>query len=137
MANQIFLNLAVKDLNKSIEFFTKVGYAFNPLFTNEKGTCMIISDTINVMLLIEPFFQSFTKREIVDAYRATECIISISTDSVAEVNKIVENAVAAGGTIPRPASDYGFMYQHRFDDLDGHQWEYFWMDPKGPPTETE
>jgi predicted lactoylglutathione lyase len=118
MATQIFVNLPIKDLNRSVEFFTKLGYTFNPKFTDEKATCMIISDTIYVMLLTEPFFQTFTKKEIVNAHKAIECTICLSADNKEEVNNMVEKAQAAGATIPNPASDYGFMYQHSFEDLD-------------------
>jgi predicted lactoylglutathione lyase len=133
MATQIFVNLPVKDLNRSVEFFTKLGYTFNPQFTDEKATCMIISDTIYVMLLTETFFQTFTKKEIVDAHKAVECSICLSADSKDAVNQMVEKAEAAGASIPNPATDYGFMYQHSFADLDGHHWEHVWMDPKGVP----
>jgi predicted lactoylglutathione lyase len=133
MATQIFVNLPVKDLNRSVEFFTKLGYTFNPQFTDEKATCMIISDTIYVMLLTETFFQTFTKKEIVDAHKAVECAICISADSKDAVNEMVDKAAAAGATIPGPASDYGFMYQHSFEDLDGHHWEFMWMNPNGMP----
>ncbi len=135
MATQIFLNLAVKDLDKSIAFYTKLGYTFNPQFTNEKATCMVISDTIYVMLLTVPFFQTFTKKEIVDAHKAIECSICLSAESKDAVNELVAKAEAAGATIPDPATDYGFMYQHSYDDLDGHHWEIMWMDPAGPPQQ--
>jgi predicted lactoylglutathione lyase len=133
MATQIFVNLPVKDLDKSIAFFTKLGYTFNPQFTDEKATCMIISDTIYVMLLIEPFFQSFTKKDIVDTSKAVEVSICLSAESKEAVDELVNKAEAAGGTIPNPATDYGFMYQHSYDDLDGHHWEIMWMDPNGVP----
>jgi predicted lactoylglutathione lyase len=135
MATQIFVNLHVKDLDKSVAFFTQLGYTFNPQFTNENATCMIISDTIFIMLLVEPFFQSFTKKDIVDTRKAQECIISLSADSKEAVDNIVNKAVAAGGNIPKPGQDYGWMYQHSFEDLDGHLWEYGWMDPAGPPKQ--
>ena len=135
MATQIFLNLPVKDLNRSVEFFTRLGYTFNPQFTDEKATCMIISDTIFVMLLTETFFQTFTKKEIVDAHKAVECSICLSADSKEAVDELVSKAEAAGATIPDPATDYGFMYQHSYEDLDGHHWEIVWMDPAGPPQQ--
>ena len=135
MATQVFINFPVKDLNRSIEFFTRLGYTFNPQFTDEKATCMIVSDTIFVMLLVEPFFQSFTKKEIVDTSKAVEVSICLSAESKDAVNDIVDKAVAAGATIPDPANDHGWMYQHSFDDLDGHHWEYAWMDPAGPPQQ--
>ena len=133
MATQIFVNMAVKDLDKSVTFFTALGYTFNPQFTNENATCMIISDTIYVMLLTVPFFQTFTNKEIVDARKAVESIICLSADSKGEVNEMVDKAVAAGAIVPNPANDYGFMYQHSFEDLDGHHWEFVWMDPNGAP----
>ncbi|WP_316822963.1 VOC family protein [Pedobacter gandavensis] len=131
MATQIFVNLPIKDLKRSVEFFSKLGYTFNPKFTDEKATCMVISDTIFIMLLTETFFQTFTKKEIVDAHKAVECSICLSADSKDAVNAMVNKAEAAGASIPNPASDYGFMYQHSFEDLDGHHWEYVWMDPNG------
>jgi predicted lactoylglutathione lyase len=134
MATQIFVNLHVKDLNKSVEFFTKLGYTFNPQFTNEKATCMIISNDICVMLLVERFFQSFTKKDIVDTKKAQECIIYLSAESKANVDDIINKAVEAGA-IPKSRNDYGWMYQHSFEDLDGHIWEYGWMDPAGPPQQ--
>ena len=133
MATQIFVNLPVKDLNRSKEFFNKLGYTFNPQFTDEKAACMIISDTIYVMLLTETFFQTFTKKEIIDAHKSVECSIALSADSKDAVNEMVAKAEAAGATIPNPATDYGFMYQHSFGDLDGHHWEFVWMDPNGAP----
>lgn len=134
MAKQIFVNLAVKNLNRSVEFFTKLGYTFNPQFTNELATCMIISDTIFIMLLTEPFFQSFSsKKQLADTSKVFECSICLSCESKDEVNEMVDKAVAAGATVPDPANDHGWMYQHSFDDLDGHHWELAWMDPAGPP----
>lgn len=133
MATQIFVNLPIKDLKRSVEFFTKLGYTFNPKFTDEKATCMIVSDTIYIMLLIQPFFQTFTKKEIVDAHKSIECTICLSADTKNAVDEMVSKAEAAGANIPNPASDYGFMYQHSFEDLDGHHWEFVWMDPNGAP----
>lgn len=133
MATQIFVNLPVKDLNRSKAFFTQLGYTFNQQFTDEKAACMIISDTIYVMLLIEPFFQTFTKKEIADARKTVECSIALSADSKEAVNEMVDKVIAAGATVPNDASDHGFMYQHSFEDLDGHHWEYIWMDPNGIP----
>jgi len=133
MATQIFVNLPVESLEKSIAFFTELGYTFNPQFTDEKATCMVISDTIYIMLLTVPFFKTFTTKEIVDAHKAVECSICLSADSKEAVDAIVEKAKAAGATIPNPASDYGWMYQHSFADLDGHHWEHVWMDPNGMP----
>lgn len=129
MARMIFVNLPVKDLNKSVEFFTKMGYTFNPQFTDEKATCMIISDTIYVMLLVENFFQTFTKKAIADASKVTESIICLSADSRQHVDDLMNSAIAAGGTDSGNVQDQGFMYVRGYDDLDGHRWEIMWMDP--------
>lgn len=129
MATQIFVNLAVKDLIKSKAFFEQLGYSFNPQFTNESGACMIISDTIYAMLLTEPFFKSFTSKEIVDAKKSTEVLICLSAESREHVDEVVRKAVAAGGRIYNDPQDHGFMYGHGFEDLDGHQWEFAYMDP--------
>ncbi|WP_138992268.1 VOC family protein [Larkinella sp. C7] len=129
MATQIFVNLPVKDLNRSVDFFTKLGYRFNPQFTDEKATCMIISEDIFVMLLVEPFFQSFTKKAIADSTQTTESIICLSAESREAVDELVSKAVAAGGKTPNEKQDQGFMYGHGFEDLDGHLWEVMWMDP--------
>lgn len=129
MATQIFVNLAVKDLPKSKAFFSALGYSFNPQFTNDDAACMVISDTIYTMLLTEPFFKGFTSKELVDAKKSTEAIVCLSAESRAEVDEIVRKAVAAGGRIYNEPQDHGFMYCHGFEDLDGHQWEFAYMDP--------
>lgn len=129
MATQIFVNLPVKDLNKSIEFFTKLGYTFNPEFTDENATCMIVSENIFVMLLVEPFFKTFTKKEISDATKTTEAIICLSADSREKVDEMINNALEAGATTPNDKQDQEFMYGHGFQDLDGHLWEFMFMDP--------
>ena len=128
MATKIFINLPVKDLNRSVDFFTKLGYKFNPKFTNEKATCMIIGDDIFVMLLVEDFFKTFTKKQVADANKTTESIICLSADSKEKVDELVKKAVDAGGTSPNAKQDQGFMYGHGFQDLDGHLWEVMWMD---------
>lgn len=135
MATQIFVNLPVKDLNRSVEFFTKLGYAFNPQFTNELATCMIISDTIYVMLLTEPFFQTFTQKTIADSSKVVESIICLSAESRGAVDALISKAVEAGAANLKPTVDYGFMYSHSYEDLDGHLWEIMWMDPAGPPKQ--
>jgi predicted lactoylglutathione lyase len=128
MARKIFVNLPVKDLNRSVDFFTKLGFSFNQQFTNESSTCMVISEDIFIMLLVEPFFKTFTKKEIADATRTTESIICLSAENREQVDDIVRKAVEAGGTSPNPKQDQGFMYGHGFQDLDGHLWEVMWMD---------
>lgn len=135
MATQIFVNLPVKDLNKSVEFFTKLGYTFNPQFTDENATSMIVSDNIFVMLLVEPYFQTFTKKPVTDTSKSNEAIICLSAQSREEVDEIVSKAVSAGATTPLDKQDHGFMYGHGFRDLDGHLWEYMYMDMSGFPQE--
>jgi len=129
MPIQIFVNLAVKDLPKSKAFFSALGYSFNPQFTNDDAACMVISDTIYAMLLTEPFFKKFTSKELVDAKKSTEAIVCLSAASRAAVEEIVRKAVAAGGRIYNEPQDHGFMYCHGFEDVDGHQWEFAFMDP--------
>lgn len=129
MARKIFVNLAVKDLKKTIEFFTHLGFDFNAQFTDEKAACMIISDDSYIMLLTEDFFKGFTKKEIVDAKKATEVLVCISAESREAVDALVNKAVAAGANTPIDKQDHGFMYGWGFEDLDGHQWEVMWMDP--------
>lgn len=128
MAKQIYVNLPVKQLDRSVEFFTKLGFTFNPDFTNENATCMVVSDNIFVMLLVEDFFKTFTKKEIADAGKTTEAIICLSADSREEVDDLVKRAVEAGGSAPNEKQDHGFMYGHGFQDLDGHLWELSYMD---------
>ena len=132
MSSQIFVNLPVKNLKRSVDFFTALGYGFNPQFTDENATCMIVADNIYVMLLVDSFFKTFTKKPVADAKQSTEVLICLSLDSRAAVEEIVKKAVAAGAATPMPAQDHGFMYQHGFEDLDGHQWEYAYMQPGGP-----
>lgn len=128
MARQIFVNLPVKDLNRAIEFYTGLGFTLNPQFTDAKAACMVISDTIYVMLLTEPFFKSFTPKEISDATRTTEVLLALSADSREEVDTLVQKALTAGGRAPVPKQDHGWMYSHSLEDLDGHIWEVVWMD---------
>jgi len=129
MATKIFVNLPVRDLNKSVAFFTRLDFKFNPQFTDENATCMIVSENIFVMLLVEKFFKTFTHKEICDATSSTEVIVSLSVDSRESVDEMIRKAVAAGATTPNEAKDYGFMYQHGFQDLEGHLWEIFSMEP--------
>ena len=135
MFRQIFVNLPIKDMARSQAFFKALGLSFNKQFTNEQGACLEIADNIYAMLLVEPFFQGFTKLPISDARKATEVLIALSCDSRAEVDGMVAKAVAAGATTPNAPMDHGFMYQHGFADLDGHQWEVFWMDEAAAPAQ--
>jgi len=135
MFRQIFVNLAVKDMARSQAFFKALGLTFNQRFTNAQGACLEIGENIYAMLLVEPFFQGFTKKPISDAHKCTEVLIALSLDSRAEVEEVVRKAVTAGATTPNAPQDHGFMYQHGFADLDGHQWEVFWMDEAAAPAQ--
>lgn len=135
MANQIFVNLPVANLQKSIEFFTQVGFTFNPQFTDDKSTCMIIGENIFAMLLVRERFQDFTKKEISDAHKTTEVLLAIDAPSREAVDDMVRKAVAAGGVTYMNPQDHGWMYQHSFADLDGHQWEVCFMDESLLPKE--
>lgn len=135
MFRQIFVNLPVKDMARSQAFFKALGLSFNPQFTNEQGACLEVGENFFAMLLVEPFFQGFTKLPISDAKKATEVLIALSVDSRAQVDEVVAKAVAAGATTPNAPMDHGFMYQHGFADLDGHQWEVFWMDMSAAPAQ--
>jgi predicted lactoylglutathione lyase len=128
MAQQIFVNLPVKDLNKAIEFFTKLDFTFNPQFTDENATCMIVGENILVMLLVEGFFKTFIKKEICDATKSTEVLLALSAESRAKVDEMVSKAIEAGGTEPREPQDHGWMYGRSFEDIDGHIWEILYMD---------
>ncbi|HEV7801656.1 MAG TPA: VOC family protein [Burkholderiales bacterium] len=130
MAAQIFVNLPVKDLQRSVAFFTHLGYTFDPKFTNENATCMIVGENIFVMLLVESFFKTFTKKPISDAKKTTEVLLCLSCESRAQVDALVAKALAAGGTAPNAPQDHGFMYGHGYEDLDGHIWELVYMAPQ-------
>lgn len=133
-SRQLFVNLPVDDLDLTIAFFTALGFGFNPKFTDENVTCLVISEHIQVMLLTKPFFAGFTKKPIADARAATETLLALSCESREEVDALIAKAVAAGAATPMEIKDYGFMYQHGFEDLDGHQWEVFWMDESAMPS---
>lgn len=129
MSRKIFVNLPVKDLQKSIDFFTQVGFTFNPQFTDETATCMVLSEHNFVMLLTHEKFKGFAPNPISDARKVTEVLIAIDCPNRQEVDATVARAVAAGGTTYNKPQDHGFMYGHGFQDLDGHIWEVFYMDP--------
>jgi predicted lactoylglutathione lyase len=122
------VNLPVKDLNKSIEFFTKLGFTFNPQFTDENATCMIVNENIFVMLLVGKFFKTFTKKEICDAAKDTEVIIAFSAESREKVDTIINKVIEAGGREHRKPQDHGWMYGRSFEDINGHLWEVIYMD---------
>jgi predicted lactoylglutathione lyase len=132
MANdrKLFVNLAVRDLKASMEFFSKLGFEFNPRFTDDKAACMIVSGEAYVMLLARSFFETFTKRELCDTTRQTEGLFGLSCSSSVEADQMAEKAIASGGKQAGDPQDHGFMYGRSFYDLDGHHWEVFWMDPK-------
>jgi predicted lactoylglutathione lyase len=136
MATQIYVNLPVKNLDNAVEFFTALGFSFNPDYTDENATCMIINDDAYVMLLVEGFFKTFTSKDIVDSTGSTEAIMAFSVDSREGVDDMYQKAIAAGGKESQPVQDYGFMYSHSFQDVDGHLWEVMWMDPAGPPADS-
>jgi uncharacterized protein len=128
MNKQVFINLPVKDLNKSKAFFEALGFSFNPQFTNDSGACMVIAqDSIFAMLLTEEFFKTFTSKPIASAHEVTEVLNCLSCESREEVDSLVAKAIAAGGKAPRAPQDHGFMYGHGFEDLDGHIWELVYM----------
>jgi predicted lactoylglutathione lyase len=131
---KLFVNLAVRDLDRSVDFFTKLGFTFEPKFTDENATCMIVGEDAFVMLLVEPFFKTFTKRELCDTTTHTEGLFALSVGSRAEVDAMVRQAVTAGGSHAVDPQDHGFMYGWSFYDPDGHHWEVFWMDPQAQPS---
>lgn len=134
MATKIFVNLPVKDLEKSKEFFTKIGFAINPQFTDDKAACVVISEDIFAMILREEFFKTFIPRtEIADATKATEVLVALSAESKEGVDELANKAIAAGGSQLREPEDHGFMYSRSFQDLDGHIWEVVWMDMAAAP----
>jgi uncharacterized protein len=130
MTTKIFVNLPVEDLEKSKAFFAKLGYRFNPQFTDETAACMVITDDIYAMLLTKAKFKEFTKKAIADATQTTEVLTCLSVDSKAKVEEMLDAALEAGATEARDPMDYGFMYGRSFNDLDGHIWEIIWMDPR-------
>ena len=129
-ARKIFVNLAVRDLKRSMEFFAKLGFEFNPQFTDNNAACMIVSQEAFVMLLTEPFFKGFTKRDICNTSTHTEGMFALSCSSRAEVDEMVKKAIAAGGSHAMDPQDHGFMYGWSFYDVDGHHWEVVWMAPE-------
>ena len=127
---KLFVNLAVKDLSRSMQFFSKLGFEFDATFTDDNAACMVLNEGAFVMLLSEPFFRTFTNRQPCDTSRQTEGLYAITCESRADVDELVEAALAGGGTRAMEPQDHGFMYAWSFYDPDGHHWEVFWMDPK-------
>ncbi|WP_368497361.1 VOC family protein [Herbiconiux sp. A18JL235] len=129
MALSIFVNLPVADLDASKAFYEALGFAINPQFTDENASCVVMSDTVYVMLLTHPYFSTFTTKEIADARTTTEVQNAVGLESREAVDAMLEKALAAGGTEPKEPQDYGFMYSRAVEDLDGHHWDFLWMDP--------
>ena len=128
MTTKIFVNLPAKDLNKTIDFFTKLGFKFNPQFTDENATCMIVGEDIFVMLLVEKFFKTFTKKEICDSSKNTEVIVALSVEGREKVDQMINKVIEAGGREYREPQDHGWMYGRSFEDINGHIWEIIYMD---------
>lgn len=133
-ARLFFVNLAVRDLKRSMAFFSRLGFEFDPRFTDENAACMVVNERASVMLLTQPFFKSFTRRELCDTAAQVEGLFGISCESRAEVDRAVKAALEAGGTVAGEVQDHGFMYGRGFYDLDGHHWEVIWMAPSAVQT---
>ena len=137
MSAQIFINLPVRDLDRSMEFYTKMGFTNNPQFSDGSAKCMVYSDEIFVMLLTHERLQTFTTKPIADIANTMAVILSLSVDSIDKMNETVNNALSAGGKETAEAKDYGFMQQRSLEDLDGHNWEIFFMDMSKFPKEQQ
>jgi uncharacterized protein len=135
MSKQIFINLAVKDLQKSMDFYTALGFTNNPQFSDQTGKCMVWSESIFVMILTHEKFAGFATKPIADTKSKLAALFSLSVNSIDEVNNIVSNGLKAGGTEPSEMKDYGFMQQRTIEDFDGHTWEIFYMDMSKFPAE--
>lgn len=135
MVQQIFVNLPVKDLNKTKEFFVHLGFTFNEQFTNEAAACMIIGENIYAMLLVEPFFQSFLNKQVGDPAKTANGIYALAVGSRTEVDQLVDKAMKAGGSFVKEPQDHGWMYGRSFADIDGHQWEVMYMDASAIPED--
>ncbi len=129
MHKQIFVNLAVADLPKSMTFFRQLGLDFDKRFTDQNAACLVLGENLYAMLLTRDYFKTFVNKPLCDPRQSTEVLVCLSCESRAEVDDLVSRAVAAGGSVPREPQDYGFMYGHAFEDPDGHIWELMYMDP--------
>ncbi|MFK9090855.1 VOC family protein [Bacillus salipaludis] len=127
-SKNIFINLPVKNLNKSTNFFRELGFEFNSQFSDEMTACMIISDNIYVLIMVEERFKGFSKKEIADTSTSAEAIFCISAESRDQVDELVNKALAYGGKPSNDPQDHGFMYGWGFQDLDGHLWEVAYLD---------
>ena len=135
MPRNLYVTLPVKDLDRSVDFFEALGFSFNPQFTSENGAALVINDNTSVMLLVESYFATFTKKPVADAKAVTETLLALSCDSRDAVDAFIAKALEAGGSEYAEPKDYGFMYQRGLADLDGHQWEVFYMDESQLPTD--
>ncbi|MFM2224517.1 MAG: hypothetical protein RJA07_719 [Bacteroidota bacterium] len=135
MPKQIFINLAVKDVEKSMQFYSALGFTNNPQFSDEAGKCMVWSENIFLMILSHEKFAGFATKPIADTKSSLAALFSLSVDSVDEVNNMVNNGLKAGGTEPHEMRDYGFMQQRSIEDFDGHTWEVFYMDMSKFPNQ--
>jgi len=135
MAKQIFINLAVKDPQKSMDFYTALGFTNNPQFSDDSGKCMVWSENIFVMIMTHEKFKTFATKPIADTKSKLAGLFSLSLDSLDEVNNIMDSGLKAGGIEPNEMRDYGFMQQRTIEDFDGHTWEIFIMDITKFPTE--
>jgi uncharacterized protein len=129
MISKIFVNLPVRDLDKSMAFFKAVGFSFNPQFTDKTGACMAMSEDIYAMLLTHDKVKEFSKKQIADAHKTTEVLTALAVENKAKVHELADKALKAGGKEAYPPKDYGFMFARSFEDPDGHIWEVFWMNP--------
>lgn len=135
MARQIFINLAVKDLQKAMDFYTALGFTNNPQFSDDSGKCMVWSESIFVMLLSHEKFSTFIAKPLADTKSAVAGLFALSMESAEEMNQTMTNGLKAGGIEPTEMKDYGFMQQRTIEDFDGHTWEIFYMDMSKIPTE--
>ncbi len=136
MTTKIFVNLPVKDLSKTMDFFSHLGFTYNKQFTDDKAACMVISDDSFVMLLTEKFFRTFTKKKVVDATRNTEVLVSISAESRERVDQMMKIAMSMGATEAGEPQEMSFMYGRSFNDPNGHIWEIVWMDMNAEQQDT-
>jgi predicted lactoylglutathione lyase len=135
MATSIFVNLPIKNIQRTREFWTQLGFTFNEAFSNEKALCLVISDNIFAMLLQEEFFKTFIKKDIADASKTKEVILALSAESKEHVDTLVNKAMQAGAVEPMESQTYDFMYYRTFEDPDGHHWEIIWMNPEFIPQQ--
>lgn len=136
MAKQVFINLAVKDLQKSMDFYIALGFTNNPQFSDDTAKCMVWSESIYVMIMVHEKFTGFITKPIADTKTGIAGIFSLSVESIDDVNNIMENGLKAGGIEPNEMRDYGFMQQRTIEDMDGHTWEFFYMDMSKFPIQS-